>query len=277
MEVEHLENMNKEKKYLIMKLTEESEAFKEKLNQSEMDIEKLRVNSQRVECPEANDPLNLFEELENVPENIHFISKFSCETCKKSFANKLTLEKHKKKCMNNNCWSQKISELQLEIFGQRTNLAKQIGGIKENEIHEQYSCNSNCSAGCRIFHQKHNYVKSVAKRMFEKLNQIRINENRCEQCEKSFCRLEDLEKHIKTAHTVHQCEELIIDDQHLGVAKSVCESLEESFDDDFEDYIASSHKQLSNICLLSFTSGDELRKHQPKHTNVRAPSILKKF
>ena len=56
---------------------------------------------------------------------------FSCEACKKNVATKLTLEEHEKKCMTNYSLSQKISEFQLEIYGQRTNFSKQIVEIKE--------------------------------------------------------------------------------------------------------------------------------------------------
>ena len=92
------------------------------------------------------------------------------------------VENKGRKSEDNNCnekiyLEQNISKLQEEIYNHRENLITQIFNIREREINLKYSCNSDCQPGCKIFHQKQNWIKTESGDLFDRLNTTRIHEN----------------------------------------------------------------------------------------------------
>ena len=166
---------------------------------------------------------------------------------------------------------------------------KQIFQIKENEIHQKYSCNSSCSPGCRIFHQKHNWVKSVSGDILAKLNNIKVDEKvKCEKFDQSFGKFSVLQEHNQIIQDGNQCEPL------LEKKKEMKKHKETSHGDDHEEYSNVSYtlmpqsgsksnkeemfdvrklnfedkaKHLCSVCLLSFQTEDKLKQHMPKHVD----------
>lgn len=76
-----------------------------------------------------------------------------------------------------------------------------------DETNDKYSCNSCCRPGCRIFHQKHDWVRSISKDLIEKFNDIRnIWKNKCTLCDQSFGNISEVEEHIRYDHIDEKCE-----------------------------------------------------------------------
>ena len=168
------------------------------------------------------------------------------------------MEIHTKTCDLKIHLEQNISEMKVEISNQRENLRKKLFQAREKEIHEKYSCNSDCKPGCRIFHQKHNWRKSESDILRRKFNEMDFeNSNRCEQCEKSFPNLTELEKHLNSFHNFDTCGkfsedttnfeiqsqntysdltvETTADGFHPVVIESDCKKLEESYEENFKN------------------------------------------
>ena len=116
----------------------------------------------------------------------------------------------------------------------------------------------------------------------------------CEQCEKIFIHLTDVEKHLNSSHSIHQSESPLETTQHFeihiqnthsnstagvfhpSVTESACKRHEESYCESFQNSDDPKPKHLCKICLLSFKTENELKQHVTKHSSTtRAPSILK--
>ena len=179
---------------------------------------------------------------------------------------------------------QYASNLQQTISNQGLQLTTQIFEVRETEMVRRYSCNSSCKGICRIFHQKHNWVKSESEQMFEKLNKIWINEkHKCDHCEKVFYRFEELDNHLKTKHSVDQCDIVLESktdsENHMQDTHYLaCNSNAENSNDNFHDSEDLTPKYSCNTCLLSFEIQEELKEHVTKHKGkVIHTSILKKL
>ena len=261
---------------------------------------------------------SLYEEIQSVIEVVE-----SCIICDKSFKGGHELRFHYKKCHQRLSLQQYLSEMEVNISNERTNLLKQIFEVRELELHQKYNCNSSCQSSCRIYHEKHTWFKSQSGELFDKFHKMRNAETyKCSMCESTFGTLSDSENHIKTIHVVDHCKILFekrpelethmstthdVDtckrfadspkesEKHFEInhaaeryeasseeINSICELVvphsgrNSIGDDNFHDTEDLS-KQLCKVCLLSFTTANDLKQHMPKHiTNFRAPSILKK-
>ena len=249
------------------KLSEENEIIKEEL-------EMMRIITFNAKSETQEVAKSLFEE-------INSISKIqSCEICKKTFNDQHRLELHKEKCHKRIDLEHYASQLQVGIFNQRLNLNKEIFEVKETEINAKYSCNSSCGASCRIFHQKHDWSKSVSERLLNQFNSINVETlpNLKEHIERKHSEDEEpLEKNTKfdkLAETA-PAEVIISSSQNLLSQSDLDAYTEENFVDNFH-HSEESPKNVCNVCLLSFNIEDELRKHMPKHLKAaRPPPILK--
>ena len=186
-EKEHEAKVNSEKQEIVGKVSEENNSITEKL-----EFMKFVAKSETLE---ENKAKSLFAE-------IYEANTFQpCESCGKTFDDQQQLKLHRKNCQRKMYIEQCASQLQAGISKQRTNLNKQIFEAKETEIHQQYSCNSNCKPSCRIFHEKHNWVKSVSEEFIKRLHKLEIdNKCGCELCGIYFETYLDLETHMKTYH-----------------------------------------------------------------------------
>ena len=182
-------------------------------------------------------------------------------------------------------------------------MTKQIFKVNETKTVRKYTCNSSCTVGCRIFHQKHDWVKALSENMFEKLDQISSTEqDRCEirdkslktvsnfdthmkiphcgnLCANSLERSQDLKKHLLTAECDHQ-EKIDSDSCESNLSQSVSDANYEENADESIEYSEGSEesiKHLCKVCLLSFNTEQNLKHHMEKHIDKRRPSsILKK-
>ena len=307
-------------KVLLNKLTVENEDEKEKTQHLEDEIAKLerknltndeigtfKVNKEAGVTLDENEELSIHQEI-LLSSFCEFT--FACDQCEKIFSTTKDLKEHESmshefQSVENNCneeiYTEKnISKLQEQISNQREDLIKQIFKVKETEINQKYSCNSSCQPGCKIFHQKHNWIKTESDKLFDRLNKTRVIEKfRCQVCDdQSFGKYSELQKHIKLLHTEVQNEKSVKGltelEKHLKTVDRDDERKQTS--DGLDIFMLKSGSELNKVencdirliaedstqflcrvCFLSFKTEDELKKHLPRHeTCRRAPSILKK-
>ena len=85
---------------------------------------------------------------------------------------------------------------------------KRMLQVRETEVIRKYSCNSYCKSSCRIFHEKHNWVRPVSDALIQKLNSLKMYELYiCGFCEKSFEGLTELKAHVEIIHAAERCEQ----------------------------------------------------------------------
>ena len=155
-EKELLVKRNSEKQDIVCKVSEENKCITN-------DLELIQIKFvSKSEPLEENKTKNLFAE-------IYAANTFQpCEICGKFFNDQKQLKAHGKNCQRRISLEQCASQLQAGISNQITDLRRQIFEVKETEIHQKYSCNSNCKPSCRIFHQKHDWVKTVSGELLDK-------------------------------------------------------------------------------------------------------------
>ena len=269
-----------------------------------------KINKESSFTIDEEEELSIHHEI--LMSNFHEIT-LACDQCDKIFSTTKSLEQHTstiheskllenevRKSENKNCsekiyLEQNISELQSQISHQREHFLKQIFKVREIEIYQKYSCNSACKPGCRVFHQKHNWRRSESEILLRKFNEMDVEKHyKCEQCEKIFIHLTNLENHLNSSHSIDKSEDPLentsdlefhiqtthsnstADVSHPSVTESDCKRPKESYCDIFQNSDDPGPKHLCKICLLSFKTDDELKQHVTKHSsNMRAPSILK--
>ena len=117
---------------------------------------------------------------------------------------------------------QKVEELQRQILCQRSSLTSSLLKLKEKEFKSIQSCS--CKGFCRITHLKHNYFKSKADELCEKMQKISMKTkehlqhlgtlNKCFKygfCEEKSAKKSKLKKHKKNAHAKQNTERLTND------------------------------------------------------------------
>ena len=98
-----------------------------------------------------------------------------------------------------------------------------------------------------------------------------------DQREKSVKGLTELEKHLKTVDRNDERKQTSDGLDNIFMLKSGSELNNVENCDNIRLISEDSTKFLCRVCLLSFKTEDELKKHLPRHeTYERAPSILKK-
>ena len=150
-ENEYLMNLDSQNQQLLLKLSEENGTLKE-----EMEILEIENSKFNKETAVGINSVSLFEEIQSTNEFK------SCEVCKNVFEYKHELKSHIETCHKKVYWEQFVSQLERRISNQKEHLLEHIFKVRETEIHEKYSCNSSCKSGCRIFHQKHDWVRSYS-------------------------------------------------------------------------------------------------------------------
>ena len=280
--IEELLQVIKEKEYYSKEIMNENKEIKN-------DMEIMQIERKSID--KVKSQVSLLEEIQSIAKS------FSCKICNEYFVDEHDLTNHVKKCHQKEHLEQLVSNLEMEISNRRTYFMKHIFELRENDIHKKYSCNSSCRPGCRIFHQKHNWVRSTSEEMQDKFNNIRNIEKRtCHLCDKTFARTSDFKMHIKTNHVIDDCENFtdkVSKATHiLEHEKDECpeEIIEHDFLKKLSGFKATETELLKNpanselstktcnVCLSSFQSKNELTEHiQAKHKENVRPFILKKL
>ena len=108
------------------------------------------------------------------------VKNFECKNCGKRFESKSKLNKHfktmhaldslkRRMIMEGLEKENQLSELKLKVMSK-------ISKVKEIEILRRNSCR--CKTFCRIYHEKHNFIKSVGEkfeRQFSHVNNVNSN------------------------------------------------------------------------------------------------------
>ena len=185
-EIKYLKEVDEEKTQMINHLNEESLKAKD----NELQI----IENKILEYTQKEKSTSLYEEMSVASKD------FKCDICEKPFYNKSKRKHHVQKYHQKFLLEKKEQEVRTKISNRRIDLIKRIYCLRETEIVDKFSCNSTCSPGCRIFHEKHNWSRSRSQELLERLNNIQ--NIGCNLCDQSFSRKSDVEKHIKTCHIV---------------------------------------------------------------------------
>ena len=200
-EIEHLRDGNKEKKDLIIKLSEENEIATEKLKLKEIDNEnRTAVNFQ-------NSAKSLHEEL-CLSADGDIFDQFTCNLCGKSFGNISDLKKHERIDHEKKHFEKTLAMVEKANLKMQVHINKSILKLKEKEDGERYMCY--CRSRCRIFHKKHNWSKPKSIELIARLDNVGMtaqiatiaNANllSCNKCEMTFKKMSKLKEHTE----VHQ-------------------------------------------------------------------------
>ena len=212
-EIQHLRVINDEKKNILLKVTEENETVTERLKQIEIENEKLKISQENDKVCS----ISLFEELE-----MCMISRndLKCEFCNQTFTNENTLEEHVKSSHKKNFKEKQLNELKTRVLKQRNAVILRISKIKVEEIKEASSCKKTCTVGCKIWHTKHNWNKSMADDFLAQVEEIGTaypdDCNRtsftCDHCKDVFQSYCDLRDHAQKTHHLKKANVFEIED-----------------------------------------------------------------
>ena len=129
-------------------------------------------------------------------------------------------------------------------------------------IDAKYSCNASCGPMCRIFHEKHDWVKPVSGELLDKFDKLTIKDKYiCDLCEKSCEGLTEFEKHLAIIHTPGQKE------KSLERTKEIENHLQPSqCPDQSSEEIQCNQKETNencrcNECGIIFEEVSDLKKH----------------
>lgn len=200
-------------KFLLEKknvdLIDESEMQKVKVIELEQFIEK--------KASANSSASSLSDELKQV-------QVFQCHKCDNSFVTHEDLKKHQKhvhdaKQKRMAVLQTKMNNIAQHLSEQKMSISSSILQFQKKEISLRQSCT--CKSYCRIFHTKHNFVKSKSNELFSKLKNISssdaiysVNQEEsnnfgtgalrksypCNKCEKGFTKQGLLKKHMKMEH-----------------------------------------------------------------------------
>ena len=300
-EIYKLNLANTEKDVMLENLTEENEKCNKKVDIIKSEFNTVKTDPNMNSFSEKSHPLTLNEELKMSAEKNEF---FECNYCEKTFQNLIAVRSHERECIQNKYSNQNVYKLEQMLLKQEFHMAQQIFAIRDNEIHGRYTCNSSCTANCRIFHEKHDWFNSISEELLEKLNRIRSDselENHIktihddDQCEKTSKGIKDFTAQGKIDFKAHEQTKPITEydklDSSQKCAAEVKDEIEEdqspiekkfgvNFSDEehFDCNLKHPFKHFCRDCLLYFEVEDELRHHMSKQLeNARLTSILKKL
>ena len=166
-------------------------------------------------------------------EELEQLQIFQCNSCNLNFENKGKLEKHKSSKHEERSDVKiklliKLNSLEKKLSDQKQNLTTSLLKLKKKEVKESQKCRcKRLHLHCRIFHQKHNFLKSKSEELFLKMKNInkdvvilvesekvKINSDvfggareksySCKLCDKRFSKQGDLKRHKKRDHKWNQ-------------------------------------------------------------------------
>ena len=157
----------------------------------------------------------------NSEDELASVNSISCKSCGLTFQNEKELKVHKEEDHKMQFF-QKIKELDRQISCQRSSLISSLLKLKEKDFKSKQTCS--CKGFCKITHLKHNYFKSKADELCEKMQKISIKNEKhlhhlgalnkcfkCGFCDENSTKKSHLKKSKKSAHTKQQTEKLTND------------------------------------------------------------------
>ena len=150
----------------------------------------------------------------SLSEELALIGVFKCDKCNMDFTNDGKLKEHQRatheiKLKKKLDLLANLSYSERKVSEQRLELTTSLLELKHQELEKSHLCT--CRTFCRIFHKKHNFIRSKSDKISLKLENISVipstlnNMNGeifgakrkqyiCKQCEQKFCRQGDLKK-----------------------------------------------------------------------------------
>ena len=208
----------KEQALFLETLTEENENLKQ--NNSDL-IDELLVKKKEVQdLEEDNEKTKLKSSSNSLKEELQEIEMYKCEPCSLSFINPTKLREHMKtlhleKLNRRLIAMTNLNKLEVKLSEQRFSVTTSLFKLKNEEDYEKHNCR--CKGYCRIYHQKHNFVKSKSDELFSRLESFseidKIGKSskttflgalrkcyNCTLCERTFSKQGDLKRHKKHEH-----------------------------------------------------------------------------
>ena len=168
----------------------------------------------------------------SLSEELAQVEMFECHQCSLKYATDADLKEHVEKVHVAQLkdkkldWMAKLSLLERKVSYQKLNLTSSLFNQKKQEEKERHVCK--CKTYCRIYHHKHNYIRSKCDEIFSKLGTISPGLNTsspaenvglntsshsenvdlgairkyysCNQCDETFLRQGDMKQHKKRKH-----------------------------------------------------------------------------
>jgi hypothetical protein len=208
----------KEQEAALELLRIENEKLKQKSNDL---IDELLVKKKEVlDLEENNEKTKLKNSSSSLKDELQQIEMFECETCSLNFETHLELRKHIKTLhsekLNLRIVSlSKLNTMEVKLSEQKIKLTSSLLELKNKEVKERLNCR--CKGYCRIYHEKHNFVKFKSDELIERLkifSEINLIGKSpkdtflgafkkcytCNKCEETFPKQGDLKRHKKTKH-----------------------------------------------------------------------------
>ena len=149
-------------------------AGNEKLKQNHSDlIDELLVKKKEVQDLEENyEKTKLRNSSNSLKDELQDIEMFKCETCSLSFLTPTELREHMKtlhsqKLNRRLVAMTNLNKLEVKLSEQKMSVTSSLFELKSKEDYEKHNCR--CKGYCRIYHQKHNFVKSKSDELFSRL------------------------------------------------------------------------------------------------------------
>ena len=174
---------------------------------------------------ESQKSSTLISSTKSLKDELASVQIFSCKTCNETFMNGEELKVHKQE-KHVRTLLEKVEKMQEKILRQRNALTSSLLKLKEKEFKSKQTCR--CKGFCKITHLKHNYFKSEADELCEKMNKVSkdIKEQIqnlgtlskcliCSLCAQNFPKKDHIKKHINKKQSKQNLKNLTIDRKSL--------------------------------------------------------------
>ena len=217
LQIEYLRNRGNDIEDELAIKYEEVEVLKETLQQNTLKASmKSTSSSLAEELDHASIELETSKEhIEMNPrpfESVHLL--VVCKHCSLTFSTIADLKEHQRKLKQEQMEQKleklnQISIIEKELSSQKSNMTDSLFKLKKIET-DGRTCK--CKKYCRIYHEKHTFIKSMSEEFYSKFksfSEVDVHSNvagaikkryTCKQCEQQFSKQGDLKKHIKREH-----------------------------------------------------------------------------
>jgi hypothetical protein len=163
-----MEDNVKEQADVIDILNEENISVKQR--HGDLTDELLSKNMEIEEIENENKSKSFQNSASSLDEELQKVNITECEDCSLTFTDLEDLREHRRQVHEEKirlklALLDKLSFLESKVSEQKTNFTSSLFHLKNKEVKESESC-SGCKGFCRIYHNKHTFVKSRSEELF---------------------------------------------------------------------------------------------------------------